>query len=109
ASYTAGRGDESRTVSPELADEVKRWEAGIAADHTFPLRSMLVGAELVARRPIDAADVEWIAASGVRYQVGPRLSLDAGIGRSLARDGEWFVTFGSAVSFALIHRVGGVR
>jgi len=111
ASYTAGAMPESPAAgAEETHGELSRWEAGIAVDRPFPIRAFLVGAELVARSPLErGASVEWSAASGVRYQLSPRLALDLGAGRELSRDGEWFVTFGSALSFALLHRFGGVR
>jgi len=92
--------------------EASRWEVGVATDRTFVFQSMLVGAELVARRPLvpdESGDVEWSSAAGLRYQVGPRVALDAGLGRDFSAGGEWFVTFGSAVSLSLLHRFGGVR
>lgn len=109
ASYTAGLA-EAQTTDAQPALELTRWQAGLAVDRSFPLRSFLLGAELLARQPIDEAEgVEWSAATGLRYQLSPRVGLDAGVGRDLARGGEWFVTFGSAVSFSLLHRLGGVR
>lgn len=104
ASLTPGRYESSDRLG-----EASRWEVGVAGDHTFVFRSMLVGGEVVARRALVADAVDWSAATGVRYQVGPRLALDAGVGRDLSADGEWSVTFGSAVSLSLLHRFGGVR
>lgn len=96
-------------ASDDRVGEASRWEVGVAGDHAFVFRSLLVGGEVVARRALVGDDVDWSAASGVRYQVGPRLAVDAGLGRDLSRGGEWFVTFGSAVSLSLLHRFGGVR
>jgi hypothetical protein len=85
-------------------EELSRWVAGMAVDRALPLRSMLVGAELVARQPIRVgSDVQWQAAAGVRWQLDPRWALDAGIGRTLGDDREWSLTFGAARSFGLIH------
>lgn len=90
--------------------EASRWEVGVAGDHAFVFRSLLVGGEVLARRRlVGDAEVEWRAGTGLRYQVGPRLAVDAGVGRGLAADGEWYVTFGSAVSLSLLHRFGGAR
>jgi hypothetical protein len=85
------------------AESVSRWLAGAAVDRTFPLRSLLLTAELYARRPIVAsADLEVIAGVGMRMQATPTLALDAGLGRRLdANAGPWYVTFGSAYAFAL--------
>lgn len=104
ASVTPGRFADTDRVG-----EAARWEVGMAADRAFVFRSMLVGAELVARRPLAHDEVEWSVATGLRYQVGPRLAIDAGVGRDLSRDGEWSVTFGSAVALSLLHRFGGLR
>lgn len=112
---SAGRVHLNASVTPgefstdDRVGEGARWEVGVAADRAFVFRSMLVGAELVARRPLAHDEVEWSAATGVRYQVGPRPAVDAGVGRALSRDGEWSVTFGSAVSLSLLHRLGGLR
>lgn len=109
ASYTAGLAEAPSSES-QPALELTRWQAGLAVDRTFPLRAFLVGAELLVREPMDGTGgVEWSAATGLRYQLSPRVALDAGLGRDLASAGEWFVTFGSAVSFSLLHRLGGAR
>ncbi|MBP7548932.1 MAG: hypothetical protein KA761_01530 [Gemmatimonadaceae bacterium] len=84
------------------ADDASRWAAGIAVDHTFPLRSLLVGAEVHAVAPLLAdAATEWRVGAGVRQQLSPRVALDAGIGRRLS-EGEagWTLTFGAAYAFA---------
>lgn len=105
ASATPGR-----FSSDDRVGEAVRWEVGVAGDHAFVFRSLLVGGEVLARRAlVGDGDVEWSAGTGLRYQVGPRLAVDAGVGRGLATDGEWYVTFGSAISLSLLHRFGGVR
>lgn len=113
---TAGRIHLNASVTPgaydanDGGDDASRWSAGVAIDHAFVFQALLVGADLVARRPlVGAADVEWSAATGVRYQVGPRAGVDVGIGRTLGGRDEWFVTAGSALSLSLLHRFGGVR
>lgn len=79
-------------------DDVSRWLAGFAVDHTFPLRSTLLTAEVVTRQPIhDDEDVEWIVGAGMRYQFTPRWALDGGVGRRLTgAERSWYVTFGAA-------------
>lgn len=105
---TYGIGPTPLRAAGEGLSDFTRWEVGVAADHTFPLRSMLVGIELVARTPMaESLGTEWSAATGLRKQLSPRLALDVGGGRTLARRGEWFVTFGSAYAFGLLHRIGG--
>lgn len=113
---SAGRVHVNASVTPgtysvgDASDDVSRWSAGIAADHAFVFQSLLVGADLVARRPLyGSSEVEWSAATGVRYQVGPRAGVDFGVGRTLGARDEWFVTAGSAISLSLLHRFGGVR
>ena len=103
AQYTAG---ESEPVDAGAAGhgaaELSRWMGGIAVDRTFPLRSLLVTAELVAREPLAVdEDVAWETAAGARYQLGPRLAVDGGAGYRLTDDGGWFVTFGAALSLGL--------
>jgi len=83
--------------------EVSRWLTGIAVDKTFPLRSMLLIADVVARQPVVASeDVEVTAGAGIRLQVSPSVALDFGGGHALnGDDREWHVTFGLAYAFAL--------
>lgn len=83
--------------------EVSRWLAGIAVDRTFPLRSMLFGAEVFAEKGRSAgAETQWNAAVGVRRQLSPAFNVDAGIGKQLSGDDRsWFATFGLAHAFAL--------
>lgn len=85
------------------AGEVSRWMGGIAVDRTFPLRSLLVIAEVVSEQPIHADDaIVWTLGTGLRYQQSPRLALDAGVGRRLTGDEQaWYLTFGSAYAFGL--------
>ena len=84
------------------SSELSRWMAGVAADRAFPLRSLLVTAEVVARQPmLEAADIEWSTGAGIRRQVGPRLAADAGAGYRLTGDDGWYVTFGAALALGL--------
>jgi hypothetical protein len=97
------------------AVELARWTAGVAADRTLPLRSLLVGAELYARQPLQLGErVAWASTVGVRYQYSPRLALDGGAGRRLSGDDRgWYATVGSAYAFGLPflipRRAGGTR
>lgn len=82
--------------------ELSQWMAGLAVDRTFPLRSLLVTAELVARQPLAAdAGVAWDTAAGARYQLSPRVAIDGGAGYRLTGDRGWFMTGGAAVSLGL--------
>ena len=96
---------DSRVVAarqPEDVGETTRWMAGIAVDRVFPLKATLLIADLYAEQPlVEEEEIEWNAGAGMRYQYGPRLALDAGIGRRLTGVPGWFVTFGSAYAFAV--------
>ena len=83
--------------------EISKWSVAASIDRTFPLRSVLLGAEVVARQPIlEGSDVQWQAGAGLRWQHDPRWALDAGITRSFGDDGEWSLTFGAARAFGFI-------
>ena len=97
--YTFG----SERIDATGAVDLVRWTAGIAVDRTFPLRSLLIAAEVFAREPFEASeDGEWNAGAGLRYQLSPRLALDGGIGRRLTGGEQtWYLTFGTAYAFGL--------
>ncbi len=86
------------------ATEPSRWMAGVAVDHTFPLRALLLTAEAYAAEPRGATrSAAWTLGGGARYQLDPYISLDAGLGARLTGDDQaWFLTFGVA-------RVVGVK
>ena len=96
--YTVGSEGTNSTEA-----ELSRWLAGVAVDRTYPLRSMLVSAELFAHQPLhDGANTEWNAGAGIRYQLDPALAVDFGLGKRLTgEDRSWFVTFGLARAFAI--------
>ena len=86
------------------AEGLSRWLAGVAVDKTFPLRSVLLTAELLARQPLVRAekDTELVAGAGLRLQASPTLALDLGLGRRLDTSrGPWYATFGTAYAFGL--------
>jgi hypothetical protein len=99
-SYTVGEARPSATA-------LDRWLAGIAVDRTFPLDAFLVTAEVYARRPIGIPDTEWHTGLGLRYQLGVRTALDAGLGRRLTGTSAWYVTLGAAHAFGLRGLIGG--
>ncbi len=117
AQYTFGAGpDESPDPIPALADDVvvaprqpetetegSRWMAGIAVDRTFPLRSLLVTADVFAEQPLDdGEELAWTAETGLRYQTSPQFNVDLGLGRRFAGGGQgWFFTFGASHAFAV--------
>lgn len=89
-----------------------QWTAGLAVDRTFVFRSLLVGAEVVARdvarvavAPGSDQRVAWQAGVGVRHQLNPRLAGDLGVRRMLsAGESQWTVTAGAAYAFAMPSR-----
>jgi len=106
AQFTAGPSTSSDDPATSAANEgrdLSRWLAGIAVDKTFALHSLLVTAESFAEQPIsNGASVAWSAGAGLRYQLDPRWTMDAGIGRRFSGDDPaWYVTFGSAYAVGL--------
>jgi hypothetical protein len=89
------------SVGPQLL-EVSRWLGGVALDRTFPLRSLLVTGEVYAAGGLADEDTSWHAGFGTRYQLSPRVAMDAGIGRRLTgAERAWSLTLGGAVAFGL--------
>jgi hypothetical protein len=110
--YTIG--PTSRVVGVE---EASRWLVGAAADRALPLRSLLLGAEVTAARPLvstrghfhpgipgtTSRDLAWRVGAGARWQRTPRLTMDVGLARTLTGPHpEWRFTLG-------VSRVFGVR
>ena len=85
------------------AAELSRWTSGLAVDRAFPLRAMLVGAEVFVREPLhEGEDLEWNTGIGIRYQLDPRFNIDGGVGRRLTGDDRgWYITFGTAYAVGL--------
>jgi hypothetical protein len=106
AQFTAGpstRSDAATTSAADDGRDLERWLAGIAVDKTFPFHSLLLTAESFAEQPISSgASVAWSAGAGLRYQLDPRWTLDAGLGRRFTGDNRaWYITLGSAYSLGL--------
>ena len=102
-------GDVSKTVPNTVQStvgagvlELSRWLGGVAIDHTFPLRSTLITAEVYAQGALaDAGDVSWNTTVGTRYQLAPRWAVDGGVGRRLTGpDQAWSITVGGAYAFS---------
>jgi hypothetical protein len=91
--------------------ESSRWLAGLAVDKTFPLSSMLIGAEVFAREAVTGdGNAVWNGAVGIRKQLSPSFNVDAGIGRQFTgEDRSWFVTLGLAHAFAIRSLMSGRR
>lgn len=100
--YTFGSEPAPGSV-PVGAPDLSRWMAGVAVDHTFPLKALLITAETVARQPlIEDEDVEWSIAAGARYQVSPTIAIDGGVGKAITGDEQaWYLTFGLARAFGI--------
>jgi hypothetical protein len=97
--YTLG----SDAEEGDEVGEASRWMAGIAMDRTFPLRSLLVTADIFAEQPlVEDEELAWTAEGGFRYQTSPQFNIDFGVGRRFAGGEQgWFLTFGAAHAFAL--------
>ena len=89
-------------TEPQHTD-ASRWLVGLAADRTFPLRSLLIGAEVFAEQSVDpSATVAWNAGGGARLQLTPRWTLDGGLGRRFSGQHQtWYVTLGSAFAIGI--------
>ena len=87
----------------ENVGEASRWMAGVAIDRAFPLRSILLTADVFAEQGLaDGADLAWTAEAGFRYQTSPQFNIDFGMGHRFAgKDRGWFLTFGAAHAFAV--------
>jgi hypothetical protein len=83
--------------------ELSRWLGGVAVDRTFPLRSLLVSAELFARAPIVRGEPSSGTPAPARAgRLSPRWALDAGVGRHLTGDDRgWYLTVGGAYAVGL--------
>jgi hypothetical protein len=78
-----------------------RWAGGVAFDHAFPMRSILLAAGAFIEKDARVGSLmEWTAEGGARWQLAPRMVLDGGIGRHFTgSDQSWFVMTG--LSFEL--------
>ena len=101
--YTYGSRIETLTDASAGAAELSSWVGGLAVDRTFPLKAMLVSAEVYAREPMHGdAELEWNTGVGIRYQLDPRFNIDGGFGRRLTGDDRgWYITFGTAYAVGL--------
>ena len=106
AQITAGPSTGSADLTTAAVNDsrdLSRWLAGLAVDKTFVFHSLLVTAESFAEQPLNSgASVAWSAGAGLRYQLDPRWTMDAGLGRRFTGDNRaWYVTLGSAYSLGL--------
>jgi hypothetical protein len=93
----------ARAASVATPTHGGRWMAGLGYDHTFPLRSTLVAADLVAERFIGLFPLtDWTAEVGMRRQMTPQVVLDAGLARHFAGAVQSSaITFGLTYVFAV--------
>lgn len=103
ASYAFGRSPTTLTVLHGVIPEVPRWLVGLAADKALALRALLLSAEIIVKRPtVPLHPTVWESAAGLRYQLDPRIVLDAGVSRHLTGDDRaWSLTAGAAWSGSL--------
>ena len=83
--------------------ELSRWLYGASVDRAFPLKSMLVGAEVFARESSNGGgEAQWNTAVGIRRQLTPTFNIDAGVGKQInGENRSWFMTLGLAHAFAV--------
>ncbi|HEX2779935.1 MAG TPA: hypothetical protein VHM30_10570 [Gemmatimonadaceae bacterium] len=95
-------------ATPVVGTTRGRWAAGLAADHAFPLRSLiLVAGTFIQRDARRGAPLDWTAEAGLRWQLAPRTALDAGVGRHFSgSDRSWSLTTGLSYELS-VARAGG--
>lgn len=79
------------------------WLGGIAADHTLPLRSIIIVGDVFAERYNGIGrPTDWTAELGGRTQISPRFVADLGVGRHFhGVSTSTFATFGTTISLAV--------
>ncbi|MFI5312098.1 MAG: heavy metal translocating P-type ATPase, partial [Gemmatimonadales bacterium] len=79
----------------------RRLLLGMAGDHSFPLWSTLLAADLfVERFSLSTQPADWTVELGARHQVTARVIVDAGLGRRFTGAAPaWFATFGTSYAF----------
>jgi hypothetical protein len=80
------------------------WLAGIAVDHTLPIRSIMVVADVFSERYEGIGrPTDWTGELGARKQISTRLVADLGLGRHFRGiSPSWFATFGTTISLAFL-------
>jgi len=98
-SYTVGP-----TAAPGRGGElVNRYFYGAAYERTFPLKFVVLLADVYARKPIDNAPTQVVFEVGTRVQLTPRWVLDTGISTGALRSSagpDLGFTFGLSHSFS---------
>ena len=88
-------------VEGEVRTEAS-WTAGLAIDHSFPLQSLMVVADVYRQKygGIGRA-ADWTAEIGARKQVTRSLVIDGGVGRLFTGESRaWFLVFGTTFTRA---------
>ena len=95
-----------------LAGEVtkmSRWRSALAADRTFALQGVVIGAEAAARRPlVGSDDASWEVRGAARYQLTRSALLEAAVGRDLGDDDAWSVSVGAGITRAHFSMLPGL-
>jgi hypothetical protein len=90
--YTFGAEREPLAIMPDLA----RNTTGLSIDRSIPIRGLLLGAEVVARRPlVDSVSSYWSAGGAARYQLTRSSTVEAGASRGLNESGAWTIWIGA--------------
>jgi hypothetical protein len=88
-------------VEGEVRTEAS-WTAGLAIDHSFPLQSLMIVADVFRQKygGIGRA-ADWTAEVGARKQVTRSLVVDGGLGRLFTGESRaWFLVFGTTFTRA---------
>ncbi|MFI5312100.1 MAG: hypothetical protein ACHQQ3_12750, partial [Gemmatimonadales bacterium] len=80
----------------------RRLLVGVAGDHTFPLASTMIAADLyVERFSLSTQPADWSAEFGARHQLGPQVVVDAAVGRRFTGASQsWYFSLGSSFTVA---------
>lgn len=96
---------------PALVEPAGRWWWGAALDRTLFRQSVLLLAEVYARRAARAAPIEVTGSLGVRWQWRPTAVIDVGLARGLVRGRgpDYAFTVGISNAFAFAGLLPGGR
>ncbi len=88
---------------PGFRGQPARWTSGLGVDRTFPLRGLLLGAELFARQGLDdTASARWNVGAGARYQWTRQITIDIGAATSVSDAArEWSLRGGVTRTMAV--------
>lgn len=97
--------------TPAVVESLDRWWYGAAVDRTLFRQSVLVIAEVYARRAVEAAPVAVTVSAGLRWQWRPTAVIDVGVSRGVRKGlgPEYAVTVGVSNAFAMAGLMPGGR